>query len=196
MRRDEVLGILAESEALLTGHFILSSGMHSPNYLQCAKVQQYPDRLEKLCAALAVKWRGTPVTAVVGPAMGGIVLAYELARQLGARGMFMERGDSGTFELRRGWTVGPEDRVLVAEDVVTTGGSAREVMDLLVASGANVVGVTSLVCRNTSVDFGVPYEYVIDFDIPAYKAEACPLCKQGPPAVKPGSRPTAKKGSR
>jgi len=193
MRREEVLDILSQSEALLTGHFILSSGMHSSNYLQCAKVQQYPERLETLCEVLAVKWRGTPVTAVIGPAMGGIVLAYELARQLGARGMFMERNDAGTFELRRGWSVGPDDRILIAEDVVTTGGSAREVMDLLVAQGANVVGVTSIVCRNRKVDFGVPYQYVIDFDIPAWKPEECPLCKQGTQAVKPGSRP-AKKG--
>ncbi len=194
MRREDVLGILRESDALLTGHFILSSGLHSPNYLQCAKVQQHPDRLARLCEALSAKWRGASVTAVIGPAMGGIVLAYELARQLGARGMFMERNDAGGFELRRGWTVGPEDRVLVAEDVVTTGGSAREVMDLLVEQGANVVGVTSLVCRNRQVDFGVPYEYVIDFEIPAYKPEECPLCRQGLAAVKPGSRP-ARKGA-
>ena len=194
MRREDALAILRDSDALLTGHFVLSSGLHSPNYLQCAKVQQHPDRLEKLCRALAEGLKGTPVTAVIGPAMGGIVLAYELARQLGARAMFMERNDSGRFELRRGWTAGPEDRILVAEDVVTTGGSAREVMDVLVAAGANVVGVASLVCRNREVDFGVPYRYVIDFNIPAYTCEECPLCKQGLPAVKPGSRP-AKKGA-
>jgi len=193
MRRDDVLDLLRESDALLTGHFILSSGLHSPNYLQCARVQQYPDRLETLCRVLAAEWRGTPVTAVVGPAMGGIVLAYELARHLGARGMFMERDDSGHFELRRGWSVGPEDRVLVAEDVVTTGDSAREVMDRLVETGADVVGVASLVCRNREVDFGVPYKYVIDFNIPAYPPGECPLCRQGLPATKPGSRP-AKKG--
>ncbi len=192
MKREEVLQILGESEALLTGHFVLSSGLHSPNYLQCAKVQQYPARLEALCADLAKQWKSAGVTAVIGLAMGGIVFAYELARHLGARGMFMERGESAKFELRRGWAVGPEDKVLVAEDVVTTGGSAKEVMDLLVASGANVVGVTSLICRNTSVSFGVPYRYVIDFDVPAYKPEACPLCKQGTPAVKPGSRPGKK----
>ena len=189
MRREDALAILTESKALLAGHFVLSSGLHSPNYLQCAKVQQYPDRLEKLCGSLAEQWKSAGVTAVIGPAMGGIVLAYELARQLSARGMFMERNDAGRFELRRGWTVDAEDKVLIAEDVVTTGGSAREVMELLVASGANVVGVTSLVCRNKSVDFGVPYRYVIDFDIPAYKPEACALCKQGLPVVKPGSRP-------
>ena len=193
MRREEILAILNDSGALLSGHFILSSGLHSPHYLQCAKVQQYPARLDELCRDLAAKWKDAGVTVVVGPAMGGIVLAYELARQLGARGVFMERNDKGGFELRRGWAIESADRVLVAEDVVTTGGSAKEVMDLLKADGANVVGVTSLICRNKAVNFGVPYQYVIDFDVPAFKPEDCPLCRKGEPAVKPGSRP-AKKG--
>jgi orotate phosphoribosyltransferase len=153
-------------------------------------VQQYPARLEKLCRALAGKWRGTEVTAVVGPAMGGIVLAYELARQLGARGMFMERGTDGEFEFRRGFVVNADDLVLVAEDVVTTGGSAREVLSKLESTEARVVGVTSLICRNTGVDFGLDYRYLIDFAIPAYPPEDCPLCRKGEPAVKPGSRPS------
>jgi orotate phosphoribosyltransferase len=190
MQREEILSVFSESGALLTGHFILTSGLHSPGYLQCAQVQQYPARLDVLCRELALKWQGAGATVVIGPAMGGIVLAYELARHLGARGIFMERAADGKFELRRGWALSKEDRVLVAEDVVTTGGSALEVLEKVkAASDASVVGVTSLVCRNRDVDFGVDYRYLIHFEIPAYKSEECPLCKQGLPAVKPGSRP-------
>ena len=195
MQREEILSILSDSGALLTGHFILSSGLHSPEYLQCAQVQQYPDRLAKLAGALAQKWRGSGVTAVVGPALGGIVLAYELARQLGARGLFMERRAEGAFEFRRGFTVASDDRVLLAEDVVTTGKSVKEVLEKLNATGAEVVGVAGLVCRNKEVDFGVDYRYLIDFVIPTYTPEDCPLCKQGVPARKSGSRPGSKGSS-
>lgn len=192
MERAEVLSILSDSEALLTGHFVLSSGMHSAQYLQCARVQQYGDRLERLCKALAGKWRGTGVTVVVGPALGGIVLAYELARQLGARGIFMERGPDGRFEFRRGFSVDADDRVLVAEDVVTTGGSVREVLEKLGDTEAALVGITGIVCRNPEVDFGVDYRYLIDFVIPAYQPEDCPQCREGVPVTKPGSRPERK----
>ena len=192
MQREEILGILSDSKALLTGHFVLSSGLHSSGYLQCAQVQQYPDRLEALCSALADKWVDARVTAVVGPAIGAIVLAYELARQLGARGFFMERSETGGFEFRRGFVVGEDDRVLVAEDVVTTGRSVKEVLGALRTTDAEIVGLASLVCRNTAVDFDVDYRYLIDFEIPAYKPEDCPLCREGVPAVKPGSRPGVK----
>ena len=195
MQRKEVMDILSTSGSLLVGHFVLSSGLHSGKYLQVAQVQQYPDRLEKLCLALAERWKGRGVTAVVGPAMGGIVLAYELGRQLGARGLFMERGTSSGFEFRRGFQVGSDDRVLVAEDVVTTGGSAKEIVEVLQTTPARVVGVTSLICRNTEVDFGVEYRYLIDFEIPVYKPDECPLCKKGEPVVKPGSRPDRKGSS-
>ena len=120
--------LLNQTEALLSGHFLLSSGLHSEQYLQCAKVQRYPQVLEQLGRALADRWSDREFTVVIGPAMGGIVLAYELARHLDARGIFMERGKDGTFELRRGFEVKPDDRVLIAEDVVTTGGSVREVL--------------------------------------------------------------------
>jgi orotate phosphoribosyltransferase len=193
MRREEILSILKDSGALLTGHFVLSSGLHSAQYLQCAQVQQYPRRLERLCAALAGNWSGLGVTAVVGPAMGGIVLAYELARPLDARGLFMERSENGGFEFRRGFSVGKGDRVLVAEDVVTTGGSVKEVLQTLRTTQAEVVGVASIVCRNKQVDFGVDYRYLIDFDIPVYRPEECPLCKEAKPVTKPGSRPDRRK---
>ena len=195
MQREEVLGILSDSDALLKGHFILSSGLHSAEYLQCALVQRYPDRLAVLSKALAEKWADAGVTAVVGPAVGGIVPGYELARQLGARAVFMERTPTGGFEFRRGFGVTADDRVLVADDVVTLGGSVRAVLKALETTDAEVVGVTSLVCRNTKVDFGVTYHYLVDFEIPAYKPESCPLCKAGVPAVKPGSRPDAKGAS-
>jgi len=195
MQREEILSILSDSGALLKGHFILSSGLHSPQYLQCAQVQQYPGRLAKLAGALAEKWGRGEVTAVVGPALGGIVLAYELARQLGARGLFMERDAEGTFAFRRGFTVASDDRLLVAEDVVTTGKSVKEVLEQLSATDAEVVGVAGLVCRNKEIDFGVDYRYLIDFDIPTYAPEDCPLCKQGVPATKPGSRPEPKGAS-
>jgi len=192
VQREEILRILSDSTALRSGHFILSSGLHSSGYLQCAQVQQYPDRLAALCRALAQKWTDTEVTVVVGPAMGAIVLAYELARQLGARGMFMERDEQGEFAFRRGFSVGPDDRVLVAEDVITTGGSVKEVLKALKTTDVKIVGVASLVCRDRAVDFGVDYRYLIDFEIPAYKPEDCPLCRKGVPAVKPGSRPDVK----
>ena len=189
MERNEILAVLGDSRALLTGHFKLSSGLHAQNYIQCAQVQQYPARLSKLCEALARTWRDEGITVVVGPAMGGIVLAYELARQLDARALFMERGASGAFEFRRGFRLFPDDRVLVAEDVVTTGKSVREVLEKLVETDAKLVGVTSLVCRNVEIDFGIDYRYLIDLDVPAYAPEACPLCKKGVPVTKPGSRP-------
>jgi orotate phosphoribosyltransferase len=192
MDREEILNILSDSGALLSGHFVLSSGLHSAGYLQCAQVQQYPDRLETLCKGLAEKWRTSGVTAVVGPAVGAIVVAYELARQLGARGLFMERSAAGTFEFRREFKVESADRVLVAEDVVTTGGSAKEILELLKPTRAQVVGVTSLVCRNRQVDFGVEYRYLIDFEIPAFEPARCPLCRKGSQPTKPGTRPDRK----
>ena len=192
MTQEEVLQIFQDSEALLSGHFVLSSGLHSAWYLQCAQVQQYPERLEKLCRGFAEKWRTSGVTAVVGPAIGAIVVSYELARQLGARGLFMERSPEGGFEFRREFRVGSADRVLVAEDVVTTGGSAKEILERLKTTGAHVVGVTSLVCRNKQVDFDADYRYLIDFEIPAYEPAKCPLCRKGSQATKPGSRPDRK----
>jgi orotate phosphoribosyltransferase len=183
MEREEILNILSDSGALLSGHFVLSSGLHSAGYLQCAQVQQYPDRLETLSRGLAEKWRTSGVTAVVGPAVGAIVVAYELARQLGA---------AGTFEFRREFKVDGADRVLVAEDVVTTGGSAKEILELLKPTHAQIVGVTSLVCRNKQVGFGVDYRYLIDFEIPAFEPSRCPLCRKGSVATKPGTRPDRK----
>lgn len=188
MDRDSVLKIFRDCDAILDGHFLLSSGRHSDTYLQCALIQQHPHRLEQLCAALAEKWTDRKPTVVVGPAMGGIVLAYELARQLDARAVFMERVD-GVFQLRRGFSLLSDDRVLVAEDIVTTGKSVKEVLDVLHSDRGTVVGVTSLICRNPEVDFGVSYEALATLEIPSFAAEECPMCRQGSQAIKPGSRP-------
>ena len=187
MDRDTVLRFFHQSGALLSGHFILSSGRHSDKYLQCALVQQYPERLESLCRGLAELWKGRTVDVVIGPALGGVVLAYELARQVKARSIFMERVGE-RLELRRGFVLGPTDRVLVAEDVVTTGKSVKEVLEYLRITGCTILGVASLVCRDPSVDFGVPYEPLVTVEIPSFDPAECPLCREGSPAVKPGSK--------
>lgn len=134
------------------------------------------------------EWGSERPTVVIGPAMGGIVFAYEMARQLGARGLFMERTEAG-FQLRRGFSIAARDRVIVAEDVVTTGKSVVEVLNALKETGCQVLGVTSLVCRDAKVDFGVPYKALLTLEVESYAAGDCPLCRKGSKPVKPGSRP-------
>jgi len=186
------LQAFTDAGALLDGHFLLSSGLHSPRYLQCALVLQDPALSERLCRDLAAKLRELKAETVIGPAMGGIVVAYELARALGVRGIFAERKD-GQMQLRRGFSVRRGERVLLAEDVVTTGGSLKEVIAALADTGAEVVGVASLVNRTAGKDpgFGVPFVSLLTVDVPAYEPAACPLCKAGRPLVKPGSRGNA-----
>jgi len=178
-----------ESKALLEGHFKLTSGKHSNRYMQCAQVLQYPHYTEKLAAHIAEKYSGEKIDWVIGPAMGGIIVAYEVARQLNVPGIFCERQD-GKMELRRGFNLNPGDQVLVVEDVVTTGGSVVEVMDIVHQAGAQVIGVAVLVDRSGGqVDFGVRKEAVLTMDIESWEASDCPLCKEGRgEAVKPGSR--------
>ncbi|MDD5634429.1 MAG: orotate phosphoribosyltransferase [Candidatus Omnitrophica bacterium] len=190
MQNMEILEIFRKVGAYRQGHFLLSSGLHSGGYLQCALVLQDPIIAGRLCAALAAKFRAQEPDVVIGPAMGGIVIAYELARALGARALFTERDDTGQMILRRGFKVYPENKVLVAEDVLTTGGSAKEVIALLKKEGITPVGVTSLVDRSAKlIDFGgIKHESLIKLDIPAFEKELCPLCKEGLPLEKPGSR--------
>lgn len=188
LTRDEAIEIFKKSNALLTGHFRLTSGRHSGQYMQCAQVLQYPEYAAKLCADLAEKFAGTKIDLVVGPAMGGIIVAYEVGRALGVKAFFTER-EQGVMTLRRGFAIEPGQKVLVTEDVVTTGGSVREVMDVVRAQGGEVVGVALLVDRsNGKVDFGVKTEAIFSMEIESYEPEDCPLCKQGLPVVKPGSR--------
>lgn len=191
MNQDQVLALFKESGAFLQGHFLLTSGLHSPGYLQCALVCQDPVACAKLCAELAQSFNGVKVDAVIGPAMGGIVLAYEMARALGARGIFTERDEAGKMTLRRGFAIQPGDQVLVAEDVMTTGGSAAEIVEIAERIGARVVGVVSLVDRGGAKRFeGRRVASALKVELPTYTPDQCPLCRQGLPVVKPGSRKT------
>lgn len=185
---DEYLDIFRKSEALLDGHFLLTSGKHSAQYMQCAQVLQYPDRAGILAEGLASQFRDMGVQTVIGPATGGILVAHEVAKALGTRALFTER-ENGIMRLRRGFTLSPGERVLVVEDVITTGGSVREVLAVVKEFEAIPVGVGILVDRTGgTVDFGLPMASLIQLHIQAYEALGCPLCAQGIPAIKPGSR--------
>jgi orotate phosphoribosyltransferase len=176
--------------AIREGHFKLSSGMHSPVYVQCQTVLAYPDEAERICRALAERFLGLKVAAVVGPATGGIVIAHEVARTLGARSLFAER-DAGKFDLRRGQALEAGERVLLVENVVTTGGSVNEVVDLVRAKGGVPVGVATLVNRLASGHnpFGsLRFEWLVRADAPAFAPAECPLCAEGRPLESPGSR--------
>jgi len=188
---EDVLHILEETGAMLKGHFQLTSGRHSDRYFQCARVLQHPRYSEQLCREMAAPYRGRPIDAVIGPALGGILVAYEVARALGVRNLFAER-ENGVMTLRRGFAIKPGERLLVVEDVVTTGGSVREVMDVVRRSGGEVVGAAALVDRsNGTADLGVPFHALLTLPAVSYPPEECPLCRQGIPAVKPGSRQTS-----
>jgi orotate phosphoribosyltransferase len=186
--RDELLDLFVQSGALLEGHFRLTSGLHSPGYLQCALVLQHPESAEALGRAIAERTRELRATVVLSPALGGIVIGHEVGRALGVRAIFAERHD-GHLTLRRGFTMGERDRVLVVEDVLTTGGSTRETIDVAKAAGGHVVGAASIVNRSGGVArFDVPLQSLLDIALPTYEPETCPLCAQGVLVVKPGSR--------
>lgn len=188
VNHDELLDLFRRSGALLEGHFRLTSGLHSPRYLQCALVLSEPASAEALARALASTIGAPGITAVLSPALGGIVIGHEMGRALGVRALFAERQD-GRLTLRRGFALTPADRVLVVEDVVTTGGSTRETIEVARQAGATVVGAASIVDRSGGrTDLGVPYHALLSMDVPTYAPGACPLCAQGIPVVKPGSR--------
>lgn len=191
MTQEDILQLFKESGALLQGHFLLSSGLHSDRYLQCALVLQQPDRAERLGAALAEKLRAlNPEKAdfVIAPALGGVLVSHEVARACGVRGLFAERKD-GELSLRRGFEIRPGERCYVVEDVVTTGGSTKETMDVVVRAGGIVLAAGSLIDRTGGkADLGVPRAALAVLDIPTYSPEQCPLCKAGSRAIKPGSR--------
>jgi len=190
MREMEIMDMFKKTGAYQQGHFKLSSGLHSGAYLQCALLLQNPIVAERLCSVLAKKFRADMPDTVIGPAMGGIVLAYELARALKARALFTERDDAGKMSLRRGFVATPENKVLIAEDVLTTGRSVKEVIALLKERGIRPVGVACLVDRSAGpVDLGgVKHASLVKFDIPTFREEECPLCQEGMPLTKPGSR--------
>jgi orotate phosphoribosyltransferase len=192
MTDQEVLKIFEVSNALLNGHFLLTSGLHSPQYLQSALVLQYPAIAEKLCAELAERIKKDErigaIDLVIAPALGGIIVAHEVGRALNVRALFTERQD-GSMRLRRGFQIKPEERVLVLEDVVTTGGSTREVMEVVSQNGGKTVAVGSLIDRSGGkIDLGVPRHALAVLTVPNYRPEECPLCRAGSTAVKPGSR--------
>lgn len=188
MNEEQIRAVFARTGAILRGHFLLASGLHSDTYVQCAKVMEHPKEAEALCGELAARWNGTAIDVVAGPAYGGILPAYELARHLGVRTVYFERGPAGRFELRRGFSVAGH-RVLVAEDVITTGGSAKEVVDLVQELGGTVAGVASFVYRGAGKAFDEEYRYLLEMQPPSWKPADCPLCRQGLTAIKPGTKP-------
>jgi orotate phosphoribosyltransferase len=185
---ETVIELFRRVGALLEGHFRLTSGLHSPGYLQCALVLQHPGEAERCGRQLADRVRDLGVEAVLSPALGGIVIGHEVGRALGVRAIFAERQD-GTLMLRRGFTLSPGTKVLVVEDVVTTGGSTRETIEVARAAGAIVVGAAAIIDRsgaNQALD--VPFHALATVSLPTYQPESCPLCAAGSPVVKPGSR--------
>ncbi|HWP44862.1 MAG TPA: orotate phosphoribosyltransferase [Blastocatellia bacterium] len=183
-----LLSLFQQTGALLEGHFQLTSGLHSPSYLQCALVLQHPPHAEAIGRALASRFAGERIEAVAAPAIGGIIVAHETARSLGVRALFTER-ENGVMTLRRGFRLHERERVLVVEDVVTTGGSTRETIEAVERAGGTVIGAGSVVDRSGgAADTGVRRVALLTLDIPTYDPNNCPLCQQGIPAIKPGSR--------
>lgn len=188
MEEREILQIFRQHQALLEGHFVLSSGLHSDRYIQCALVLQHPAVAAQLGRELATKLGDTGASVVVAPALGGILVAHEVARALGLRALFTERQD-GRMVLRRGFSLAPEEPVLVVEDVITTGGSTRETVAAVERAGGKVVAAGSLVDRSGGgADLGLPRAALLTLTVQNYQPDQCPLCRKGVPAVKPGSR--------
>lgn len=184
----EILDIFLQTGALLNGHFLLTSGRHSNQYFQCAKVLQYMNHTEQVCSKIADFFRDYEIDTVIAPAIGGIVVGQEVARQLGKKSIFAER-ENKELSLRRGFTITPGEKILVCEDVVTTGGSVFEVIDIVKQNQGMVAGVGMIVDRsNGKVQFGVPQVSTLKLDVVSYQPEECPLCSEGIPLVKPGSR--------
>ncbi len=188
MTNQNILEIFQKTNALLNGHFLLTSGRHSNQYFQCALVLQYPQYNEIICSKIADHFRGTEIDAVISPAIGGIIVGQEVARLLGKKSIFAEREDK-LLTLRRGFNIDEGKKYLVCEDVVTTGGSVFEAMEIVKNNGGIVSGVGYIVDRsNNKVQFGVPQFSTLQLEVVSYQPEECPLCKQNIPVIKPGSR--------
>jgi orotate phosphoribosyltransferase len=189
MHIEEIQSIFIKSEALLEGHFKLTSGLHSPQYFQCAKVLQHPEYLQLLCGFIADFYKDKNIQVVISPALGGIAVGQEVGRQLNARTIFAERQD-GVMQLRRGFEIKPGENVLICEDVVTTGGSTRDVIGIVKSNGGKIIWTAAIVDRsNGKVKFDVPHQFsVLKFEVITYQPNECPLCKQNIPISKPGSR--------
>ncbi len=189
MKKILVEKILKEKDALIEGHFVLSSGLHSDRYVQCAKVLQYPEIAEQFSKVL-VKKIAARCDLVISPAMGGIIIGYEIARQLKVRAIFCER-ENGVMNLRRGFEIKKGERCLIVEDVITTGGSTKEVIEVVKSYGGKVVGIASIINRSELKNFSIS---LLKLKIKTYKPENCPLCKKKIPLVKPGSRTNVRLG--
>ena len=190
IKTEEVMRRFEEAGAIQKGHFKLTSGVHSDTYIQCAQVMQHPEFMHNLCSELGKKFRGDDIDVIVGPAIGGIIMAHVMARVLGpwVRAIFTER-ESGKMTLRRSFEIKEGEKVIVVEDVTTTGSSVREVIEIVNLRKGKVVGVGVLIDRSGGkVDFGIKTEKLLTIDIKTYPPEECPLCKNRIPAVKPGSR--------
>nr|WP_312576694.1 orotate phosphoribosyltransferase [Sedimentibacter sp.] len=181
-----VVKILKECDALLEGHFLLSSGKHSNKYCQCAKLMQYPDKTEKVISIVADKVKDIGIDVIVGPAMGGITAAYELGRQLNIRSIFTER-ENNVMTLRRGFDIKPGERILIMEDVVTTGKSSMETARVLESLGGKVMGIGCIVDRKVS-EIELPLFSAVELYFETYDKDECPLCREGSSPIKPGSR--------
>lgn len=185
---DSVEEIFEKSGALLRGHFLLSSGLHSPVYWEKARVLQYPEYTEELCGMIADHFRESGVQVVAGPTTPGIIISYEVARQLGVRGIFAEREESGGRVFRRGFRIDPGERVLIVDDILTRGGSIRDVVEAVNKTNGDIVGIGVLVDRSPEkVEFGVPFFSCHRTEVITYAPEECPLCADGIPLIKPGS---------
>ena len=189
MTQDEVKELFIKTGAIMEGHFLLTSGLHSPLYVEKFQVLQHPKYTEQLCIALAEKFLEDNIEVVVGPITGGILLAHEVGKRLGTRAIFTER-ENGKMTLRRGFVIKPGERVLIVEDIVTTGGSIKEVLDVVVEQGGIPVGIGMLVDRSGGkASFGeVPYKALLNLDVTTYDPSNCPLCKENIPMTKRGSR--------
>ena len=193
MQAQEVIEQFRAAGALLEGHFVLSSGLHSSRYLQSALVLQNPAQAEEFGRAIAARFQDQNIKLVASPAIGGIIIGHEVARALGARFLWTER-EAGAMTLRRGFSVSPGDRTLVVEDVITTGGSTRDTIETLRAAGAEVIAAASIIDRSSgAADVGVPRVALALLDVPSVEPSICEACRRGEPAIKPGSR---KVGSR
>ena len=191
MKREEVQKIFEQAGAVRKGHFELSSGLHSSTYIQCALVLQYPNQAEILGRALSELFANLQVSCVVAPAMGGITIGYEVARALGVRSLWVERDRSGQMALRRGWELKPGERVLVIEDVWTTGGSTRETIGVVEQEEGLVVAAGALIDRTGGrVEWNVPARALLEMEVPSYEPDDCPLCRAGGASTRPGSRMT------
>ncbi len=190
MNSEQILEHFKETDALLEGHFILSSGLHSPKYLQCALALQYPFDAAKFGKAIAEHFTDAEIETVASPAIGGLIIGYEVAKALNVRFIWTER-ENGVMTLRRGFSVKENEKILVVEDVITTGGSTRECIEALESRGAKVGGAASIIDRsNGRADVGVKRIALASLDVPTYETKDCPMCEHGDEAVKPGSRTT------